>query len=133
MGGAISPKMPAITLYCANPPMISNGIVSRFWIALGALAVSLPLLVAAAEKPIRGDPPEFPSEANRAGFDEGRLKVRLSVEPGGEVNRVEVIGATPGASSTGPRCGRFPSGASPRPALRACSRSTSITNVSPAP
>ena len=75
--------------------MISNRIVSRFRTALGVLALSLPLLVAAAEKPIKGDPPEFPSEANRAGFDEGRLKVRLSVEPGGEVNRVEVIDANP--------------------------------------
>ncbi len=95
MDGAIGPKMPPITLSCANPPMISNGIVRRFWTVIGAIAVSLPLLVAAAEKPIKGDPPEFPSEANRAGYDEGQLKVRLSVEPSGEVNRVEVIDATP--------------------------------------
>lgn len=75
--------------------MTSNGIVRRFWTVIGAIAVSLPLLVAAAEKPIKGDPPDFPSEANRAGYDEGQLKVRLSVEPSGEVNRVEVIDATP--------------------------------------
>jgi len=75
--------------------MISSRIVCRFWTVIVVFAVSLPLLVAAAEKPLKGDPPEFPGEANRAGFDEGRLKVRLSVEPGGEVNRVEVIDADP--------------------------------------
>jgi periplasmic protein TonB len=75
--------------------MTSNDILRRFWTVIAAVAVSLPLLAAAAEKPVKGDPPEFPSEANRAGFDEGRLKVRLSVEPNGEVNRVEVIDAVP--------------------------------------
>lgn len=95
MQGAIGTRMPGITSLRANPPMISNGIARRIWTVIGVVAVSLPLLVAAAERPIKGDPPEFPSEANRAGFDEGRLKVRLSVEPSGEVNRVEVIDATP--------------------------------------
>lgn len=75
--------------------MNPNRIVRRFLALIGAVALSLPLLVVAAEKPVKGDPPEFPSEANRAGFDEGRLKVRLSVEPSGEVNRVEVIDANP--------------------------------------
>ena len=75
--------------------MISSTIVRRLKALALAVAVSLPLLAGAAEKPIKGDPAEFPSEANRAGFDEGRLKVRLSVEPSGEVNRVEVVDANP--------------------------------------
>jgi protein TonB len=72
--------------------MISRSVTIRF---LAALAMSLPLLAAAAERPVKGDPPEFPSEANRAGYNEGMLKVRLNVDPSGEVNRVEVLESNP--------------------------------------
>ncbi len=62
---------------------------------LGAAALCLPLLAGATEKPVKGDPPEFPSEAARAGYDEGRVKVRLNVDASGEVSRVEVVDANP--------------------------------------
>jgi protein TonB len=62
---------------------------------LGVLALCLPLLAGAAEKPVKGDPPEYPREAERAGYSEGRLKVKLSVGASGEVNRVEVVEANP--------------------------------------
>jgi protein TonB len=75
--------------------MIPDRIVKRFLALIGAVAVSLPLLVVAAEKPVKGDPPDFPSEAERAGYDTGNLKVRMSVDPSGEVNRVEVVEANP--------------------------------------
>ncbi len=62
---------------------------------LGALALCLPLVAGAVEKPLKGDLPEFPSEADRAGYDEGHLKVKLTVDPSGEVSRVEVVEANP--------------------------------------
>lgn len=75
--------------------MTQAGIAKRFLALIGVLMVSLPLLAAAGEKPVKGDPPEFPSEADRAGYSEGTLKVRMGVDPSGEVNRVEIIESNP--------------------------------------
>jgi periplasmic protein TonB len=74
-----------------NRIRIPNGVAA----ILGAAALCLPLLAGAVERPLRGDPPEFPSEAARAGYDEGKVKVRLTVEPSGEVTHVEVVEASP--------------------------------------
>lgn len=75
--------------------MTRHPVIRRIASLLGALALCLPLLAAAGEKPLKGDLPEFPSEADRAGYDEGRLKVKLTVDASGEVSRVEVVEANP--------------------------------------
>ncbi|MBL0140838.1 MAG: energy transducer TonB [Betaproteobacteria bacterium] len=62
---------------------------------LGVAALSLSLLAAAAERPLKGDPPEYPREAIKAGYSEGLVKVRMTVDPTGEVSRVEVVDANP--------------------------------------
>jgi protein TonB len=66
----------------------------RALLGAAALTLSLPVL-AAAEKPVKGDAPDFPTEAVRAGYNEGKVKARVTIEPSGEVSRVEVIDASP--------------------------------------
>ena len=39
--------------------------------------------------------PEFPKEAVQAGVDRGHVKARLSLDPSGEVSRVEILEANP--------------------------------------
>ena len=75
--------------------MYSTPVSRRVASLLAAAALCLPLAALAAEKPVKGDPPEFPSEAVRAGYDKGLVKVRLTIDPTGEVSRVEVVDASP--------------------------------------
>lgn len=74
-----------------NPHRIAKCLLA----VLGAVALSVSLPAAASEKPVKGDPPEFPREAHRAGYEEGNLKIRMNVDGSGEVNRVEVVESAP--------------------------------------
>lgn len=38
---------------------------------------------------------EFPREAVQAGADKGRVRARLTIDPSGEVTRVEIVEANP--------------------------------------
>lgn len=87
--------MCAISLLAESLPMSRIRISRSVAAILGAAALCLSQVAAAYEKPVKGDPPEFPSEAARAGYDEGKVKVRLTVDPNGEVSHVEVVEASP--------------------------------------
>lgn len=65
-----------------------------FLLALGLAAATL---AGAAERlvPVSRVSPEFPREAVAAGVDAGNVKARLTVDPAGEVVRVEILKAEP--------------------------------------
>jgi protein TonB len=67
-----------------------------------ALAAGFVLAMSFAARAASGDAtlvtrvePEFPREAMQAGADRGKVKARMTLDPAGEVTRVEIIEATP--------------------------------------
>ncbi len=82
-------------IFAGQSSMNTNRIAKCILPVLGAIALAVSLQAAASERPIKGDPPEFPREAHRAGYEEGNLKVRMNVDGSGEVNRVEVVESRP--------------------------------------
>ena len=72
-----------------------RGLLLQAAATLAACGFSLAAQAAADATPLVRVEPEFPREALTAGADKGHVRARMTIDPSGEVTRVEILEANP--------------------------------------